>query len=301
MPKRSTAPDPDEPGDREDIKDTQDTKDTKDTEPEQQKAGPDAPDPEQDGPDSAGSGRTDPDEELDEEEPDPDQEDEEGLDGDSRHSGRRSGTAGAAAGGEPAWRAALRGSRFGQVAVLAVAAFAIAIAAWWAVGPQDAGQAAQAEGAAVTQVDVDGVQQAPMVGDTAPAFSGTDTSSQEVVLDPEAMDGRPVWLMFVATWCTGCRTEMPDVQEAAAAHGEEVRVIVVYVGEDASTVSAYSQRVGNDLTEVPDRSQAVSAAYGVMGVPSHFFIDSEGTVRQTSVGLLTPDQMAQALDGITRA
>ncbi|WP_127843020.1 TlpA family protein disulfide reductase [Actinomyces wuliandei] len=208
-------------------------------------------------------------------------------------------TARAAAGGEPAWRAALRGSRFGQVAVIAVAAFAVAIAAWWAVGPQDAGQAPQAEGSVVTQVDVDGVQQAPVAGDRAPAFSGTDISSQEVVVDPEAMDGRPVWLMFVATWCTGCRTEMPDVQEAAAAYGEDVEVIVVYVGEDTSTVSAYSQRVGNNLTEVPDRSQAVSAAYGVMGVPSHFFIDADGTVRQASVGLLTPDQMAQALDGIT--
>ena len=35
------------------------------------------------------------------------------------------------------WRARIRRSGFGQVAVLLTASFAIAIAAWWAVKPSD--------------------------------------------------------------------------------------------------------------------------------------------------------------------
>ncbi|MDO4901743.1 redoxin domain-containing protein [Actinomyces sp.] len=199
---------------------------------------------------------------------------------------------------EPAWRAGVRGSRFGQVAVLIVAAFAIAIAAWWAVAPDDAGPA-QAEIAVVTEVDVEGVGSAPVVGQKAPAITAADLDSREVVLEPDAMEGRPVWLMFVATWCTGCRTEMPDVQAAAADYEDDVEVIVVYVGEDAAAVNSYSERVGNEFTQVPDRSQVISAAYGIMGVPSHFFIGADGVVQQVHVGLLNPEQMNEALQSLT--
>ena len=161
----------------------------------------------------------------------------------------------------------------------------------------------------VTQVDVEGARKAPTQGDAAPAFAGTDIDSRQVSLTE--LRGRPVWLMFVATWCTGCRTEMPDVRDAVTAHGDDVQVVVVYVGESASAVRSYSDRVGNrggdhggsggdggGLTEVADQSQEISAAYGVMGVPSHFFIDGDGVVRETHVGLLGPDQMARSIEAL---
>lgn len=162
------------------------------------------------------------------------------------------------------WRARIRRSGFGQVAVLLVTSFAIAIAAWWAIKPNDS-EDPQAETAVVTQVDVEGAQKAPTQGDAAPAFAGTDIDSRQVSLTE--LRGRPVWLMFVATWCTGCRTEMPDVRDAVTAHGDDVQVVVVYVGESASAVRSYSDRVGNrggdhggsggdggGLTEVADQS-----------------------------------------------
>lgn len=140
----------------------------------------------------------------------------------------------APAGEEPAstvkadWRARIRRSGFGQVAVLLTASFAIAIAAWWAVKPSDS-EDPQAKTAVVTQVDVEGAQRAPTQGDTAPAFAGTDIDSRQVSLTE--LRGRPVWLIFAATWCTGCRTEMPDVRDAVTAYGDDVQVVVVYVGE----------------------------------------------------------------------
>ena len=196
---------------------------------------------------------------------------------------------------EPAWRARLRRSGFGQIAVVLVASFAIAIAAWWVVRPSTA-EDPRAETAVVTQVEVEGVQKAPVVGDAAPAFDATDIEGRQV--SPAQLQGRPVWLMFVATWCTGCRTEMPDVQAAVAAHGDDVQVVVVYVGEGLPTVRSYSERVGNDFTQVADESQTISASYGIMGVPSHFFIDADGVVQQVHVGLLGPDQMDQSIEAV---
>lgn len=192
---------------------------------------------------------------------------------------------------EPAWRARIRGSAWGNVVVLLVTALAVGIGAWLVMRPG----AADDQGAgSVSQVEVAGVAAAPRVGDPAPAFVATALDGQQVSL--EALRGRPVWLVFVATWCTGCRAEMPDVQaahEQAAADGLEV--IAVYVGESASVVGPYVDRLGLTFTQVPDPQTRLSAAYGVMGVPAHFFIDSAGVVRQARVGVLSPTQMDEAL------
>ena len=196
---------------------------------------------------------------------------------------------------EPAWRARLRRSGFGQIAVVLVASFAIAIAAWWVVRPSTA-EDPRAETAVVTQVEVEGVQKAPVVGDAAPAFDATDIEGRQV--SPAQLQGRPVWRLVAPTWGPGCRTVGPEVQPVGAAPGDDVQVVVVYVGEGLPTVRSYSERVGNDFTQVADESQTISASYGIMGVPSHFFIDADGVVQQVHVGLLGPDQMDQSIEAV---
>lgn len=195
-------------------------------------------------------------------------------------------------GKEPAWRAKLRSSNFGQAAVVLVTAFAIAVAAWWVVKPEEQDRV-RAETEAVSQVEVAGVQQPPAAGDSAPGFTATDIDGTPISL--EGLRGKPVWLVFMATWCTGCRTEIPDIQGVVASRGDAVRVVVIYVGENRNTVSDYSKRVGNDFLEVVDQDQQISAAYGIMGVPTHYFIDAGGVVRQRHVGVLSPDAMTQAI------
>ena len=195
-------------------------------------------------------------------------------------------------GKEPAWRARLRSSNFGQAAVVLVTAFAIAVAAWWVVKPEEQDRV-RAETEAVSQIEVAGVQQPPAVGDSAPGFTATDIDGTPVSL--EELRGKPVWLVFMATWCTGCRTEIPDIQGVVASRGDAVRIVVVYVGESRNTVNDYSKRVGNDFPEVADQDQQISAAYGIMGVPTHYFMDAGGVVRQRHVGVLSPDAMTQAI------
>ena len=195
-------------------------------------------------------------------------------------------------GKEPAWRAKLRSSNFGQAAVVLVTAFAIAVAAWWVVKPEEQDRV-RAETEAESQVEVAGVQQPPAAGDSAPGFTATDIDGTPISL--EGLRGKPVWLVFMATWCTGCRTEIPDIQGVVASRGDAVRVVVIYVGENRNTVSDYSKRVGNDFPEVVDQDQQISAAYGIMGVPTHYFIDAGGVVRQRHVGVLSPDAMTQAI------
>lgn len=188
------------------------------------------------------------------------------------------------------WRARVRGSRFGSVIVLGITTLAVLLGVWLVMRPDASEDAA----AAVSQVEVQGVASAPRVGEVAPGFVATALDGSEVSLD--ALRGRPVWLVFVATWCSGCRAEMPDVQAAHEAAGPQgVQVVAVYVGEGPSVVGGYVDRLGLTFTQVPDPQTKLAAAYGVMGVPAHFFIDADGVVRHTWVGVLSPTQMDEAI------
>lgn len=195
---------------------------------------------------------------------------------------------------EPAWRARVRGSRLGNLIVIGVTALAVALGAWVVMRP---GEDEQGSGGQVSQVEVDGLAAAPVVGDAAPNFTATDLAGNEVSL--AELQGRPVWLLFVATWCSGCRAEMPDVQAAAEANADGLEVVAVYVGEGPAEVEDYVGRLGLTFDQVPDSRSQIAAAYGVMGVPAHYFIDADGTVQHTWVGVLSPDQMSEAITKVS--
>ena len=69
----------------------------------------------------------------------------------------------------------------------------------------------------MSRIEVAGVQQPPAVGDSAPGFTATGIDGTPVLLGE--LRGKPVRLVFMATWCTGCRTEIPDIQGVVASRG----------------------------------------------------------------------------------
>ncbi|MDP9801569.1 peroxiredoxin [Arcanobacterium wilhelmae] len=193
------------------------------------------------------------------------------------------------------WRARIRESKFGTVIVLAVTAAIVVAGAWTLKGaPVDS----MAEGTGkVTAVDTGGASVSPQVGATVPDFMGTDINGQPVRFSQ--LKGKPVWLSFVASWCQGCRAEMPDVASAAKKYASQgLEVVSVFVGEDQAAVAAYAQRAGLDFTLMPDPTSEVSALYGTLGIPSHFFIDREGKLREHPVGVLSEAQIVKSLETI---
>ncbi len=185
---------------------------------------------------------------------------------------------------EPAWRAKVRGSLVGNLVVLLVTALAVGLGYWYVT---------KNDGGAVSEVEVAGVGAAPRVGDAAPVFTAATVDGDEVALDD--LRGRGVWVFFVATWCSGCRAEMPDVQAAHEAGANGAEIVAVYVGENTATVAPYVERLGLTFDQVPDARTDIAAAYGVRGVPAHYFIDADGIIRHTWVGVMSPTQITEAL------
>ena len=182
----------------------------------------------------------------------------------------------------------LRDSLLGRVLLLALVGV-LAIAGAWLMNRAPANSS-----------PVDMPSQAsdpPRVGDVAPAFEAR--TIDEETFDLEAHRGQPVWLSFVATWCSSCRAEAPDIEDAWRGSSGEVAVASVYLGEGEQDVAQFSQRLDATYPQLPDPGREISAGYGVVAVPSHVFIDAEGRVHSIKVGVLTRQEMDEALAELT--
>jgi cytochrome c biogenesis protein CcmG/thiol:disulfide interchange protein DsbE len=137
----------------------------------------------------------------------------------------------------------------------------------------------------------------PHIGKPAPDFRAFDLDGSPVELS--AYRGHPVWLTFWATWCPPCRAEAPDIQAAYQQSKDQGLIILaVNVGEDQATVRDYVQRLGLTFTIAGDPTTEVGALYRVSGLPSHFFIDADGVLRDTKLGSLGPAAIQQELGKI---
>jgi cytochrome c biogenesis protein CcmG/thiol:disulfide interchange protein DsbE len=137
---------------------------------------------------------------------------------------------------------------------------------------------------------------APAVGHPAPEFALDGPAGDSFSLG--ALRGKPVVLNFWATWCPPCRSEAPDLQSASRRYAGQVSVLAVDQGEPAATVQAYTAQQGLTYPSPLDENGRVSLAYGVHALPTTFFIDRDGIIRQIYVGPLSGPLLAQMLGTI---
>ncbi len=149
-----------------------------------------------------------------------------------------------------------------------------------------------------TPVTIDGqpAGAAPMVDAPAPDFIAATVDGSQVRLSD--LRGKPVWLTFGASWCQPCRAENPDILAVYGANAGDVAVLQVYMGEDVTVVLDYTSRVGINYLAVPDPYQRLASQYRILGIPSHFFIDAQGVLRQIKIGSLDPVAMQAAVDQV---
>jgi hypothetical protein len=76
-------------------------------------------------------------------------------------------------------------------------------------------------------------------------------------------------------------------------------VLAIFISEDALAVKDYADRVGLTYRKVADPDTRIASDYRIMGIPSHYFIDSSGVLRLLRIGSLDPAGMEAALNGIT--
>ena len=111
-----------------------------------------------------------------------------------------------------------------------------------------------------------------------------------------ALRGKVVWLNFFASWCPPCQQETPVLRTLAAAYqGRGLELIGISVQETTpDDVKAYADRYRLGYTVGFDGSGDVLREYKVFALPTQFFIDVNGVIRQVVAGPVD-EQGARAL------
>src|SRR5437016_6236253 len=126
---------------------------------------------------------------------------------------------------------------------------------------------------------------------TAPDFTLTDAKGRRVKLS--AYKGRVVLLDFWATWCTGCKQEIPWFVEFQQKFGSK-RFAVVGVSLDEGGWNVLGPFL--EKAHVPYRmllgDDATAKRYGIDNMPDTFLIDRKGKVAAAYLaGLVDRDDM----------
>jgi cytochrome c biogenesis protein CcmG/thiol:disulfide interchange protein DsbE len=141
------------------------------------------------------------------------------------------------------------------------------------------------------------------IGASAPDFLGGEGGQEPLLNDLEGKPirlrdfaGKPVWIVFWATWCSPCQQEASDIRAAFHAHqGDGLAVLAIDIQEPAVGVREYAAVHDLDYAIGLDPTAAVKALYGAWGLPSHFFLDRNGVIRDRYLGQLTAELMEQHL------
>jgi len=121
-------------------------------------------------------------------------------------------------------------------------------------------------------------------GSAAPSLQGTTLAGS--TFDLAATRGTPTVVNFFASWCGPCNLEAPEVVAFAAAH-PDVQVIGVATGDKTADTQAFATKYGVTYSVVLDADGAIASAWGVKGIPTTFFIDRTGKVRDSILGSST--------------
>ena len=140
---------------------------------------------------------------------------------------------------------------------------------------------------------------ADVIGMNAPSFVVPLVGGGTI--DLHSLRGKPVLLNVWATWCGPCRREMPALERLSREERDRLTVVAVDQGEDPSIAKAYARRFGVTFPVAVDANQRLGTVLHLAGLPSSFFIDKNGVIRDAVDGEMTFDAMLSRANALTAA
>jgi peroxiredoxin len=117
----------------------------------------------------------------------------------------------------------------------------------------------------------------------APEFSLATPDGTSIAL--AQLEGKVVFLNFWATWCPPCREKMPSMERLHKEFKDQgLAILAVDIGESPKQVTRFMKEFRLSFPALLDTDYAVSARYGIQGLPSTFLIDRGGRVVGKATG-----------------
>jgi cytochrome c biogenesis protein CcmG, thiol:disulfide interchange protein DsbE len=137
-----------------------------------------------------------------------------------------------------------------------------------------------------------GLAPAPQQGFPAPDFELSTPAGETIRLSD--LRGQAVLVNLWATWCPPCRAEMPAIEKVYNEYREQgfvVLAINMTYQDDPGRVPSFVAEYGLTFPILMDIQGTVGADYQLRSLPSSYFLDREGIIREVVIG----GPMAEAL------
>jgi thiol-disulfide isomerase/thioredoxin len=132
---------------------------------------------------------------------------------------------------------------------------------------------------AVAAASMAGAAQAPTtIPTSAPVSAVHPKSGERVMLDPSR---GPMHVVFMATWCRPCLTEMPglsDLEERWETEGYRLFLVAVSTRQTADKLLELQAGEPIPGTLLFDADGSVAAAFGAANIPTHVLVDRRGNI-----------------------
>jgi peroxiredoxin len=126
---------------------------------------------------------------------------------------------------------------------------------------------------------------APQQGFLAPDFSLKSNQGNSIKLSD--LRGKVVVVNIWASWCPPCKAEMPALEHVFTKYQKEGLVILGVnstIQDNTGEAISFSQSLGLSFPVLFDTSGEVTHLYQVHALPTSFFIDSDGVIRDIVIG-----------------
>ena len=121
---------------------------------------------------------------------------------------------------------------------------------------------------------------------SAPNFTLKDVASGNQVSLSD-FRGRPVVLVFWATWCGYCEREMSALKSVYKEHQDAgLAILAINAGDSASDVRSYRKSHGLTFNVLLDPKRSTLGLYKVSAFPTNVFIDRSGRAIYSVVGMM---------------
>lgn len=131
----------------------------------------------------------------------------------------------------------------------------------------------------------------------APDFTVENAEGEKVTLS--SFEGKPVILNFWASWCSPCKTEMPDFQAAYDTYGEDIQFMMVNMTDGARETRQsgedFIKEQGFTFPVFYDVDLEAAYAYYVTSIPTTYFIDAEGNIVAAGRGMLDSEALEKGI------
>lgn len=140
----------------------------------------------------------------------------------------------------------------------------------------------------------------PLIGQPAPTAS-LPFLEFDADLRLQDLTGDIVVVNFWASWCTGCRVEHDALLAAASAYADAGVSFVGILHQDrAPTGIEFLDEFGrgDPYRYVVDEGSRAGIGFGVLGLPTTFFLDRAGTIVGQVNGPVSLDVLVRTIDSI---